>query len=240
MGLVNHLVEQIEEAIVSGQYSPGEKLPPSRELEQMLGASRGTLREALRILTQKGLIEVKAGAKGGVFAKQLSTEFVTESLGLLIRQREITIDDIYDFRQVVEDALVRKVAAMATPEDKEELKILLGQMADLIPFGVSRFQDVLKVERKIRSVFIRVSKSKMYESVLYAIWGNLKSYAKLYLPGDKGMSEESLNDWQIIIAAIDTNDPDTAANRMRDHLRRFAIHYNNGLARYGKTESKEP
>ena len=236
-GLVNHIVEQIEQAIVSGQYRPGERLPPSRELEGMLGASRGTLREAFRILTHKGLIEIKTGAKGGVFARQPGTESVTESLGLLIRQREITIDDLYSFRKVVESALVRQVVEKATPKDKEELRSLLKEMAEIVPFGVPCFRDVLRTERRIRAVFIRVSQSKMYESVLHAIWDNLRSYARLYLPGDEGMPEESLEDWRIIISAIEANDPDTAAAQVQDHLKRFAVHYKRGLERYGKKES---
>ena len=237
--LVDHLVAQIEEAIVSGSYRPGEKLPPSRELEGLLGASRGTLREAFRILTHKGLIEVKAGAKGGAFVRQPGTESVTESLGLLIRQREITIDDLYEFREVVEDALVRQVIKKAGLSDIKELKSLLSEMADLVPLGLSHFRQLLRVERRIRGEFIRVAQSKMYESVLYAIWDNLHSYARLYLPGDEGMPEEHLDDWQTIISAIESRDAETAAAQTRDHLRRFAQHYKNGLERYGSTEPED-
>jgi DNA-binding FadR family transcriptional regulator len=57
----HEVADQIEEAIVSGLLKPGEKLPVERELVGQFDISRRTLREALRILEQKGLIEVKIG-----------------------------------------------------------------------------------------------------------------------------------------------------------------------------------
>ena len=238
-GLVEHLVDQIQEAIVSGQYRPGEKLPSSRELEEMLGASRGTLREALRILAHKGLIEVRTGAKGGVFAKQVGTEAVIESLGLLIHQREIPVEDLYGFRKVVEEALVRLVVEKALPEDVEELKALLEEMKALVPHGQPYLKKLFRVERRIRGVFIRVSASKMYESVLNAIWYNLRSYADLYLPGEDSMLDESYEDWRIIIASIERGDADTAAERTRDHLHRFMLHYRRGFDRFHEQKERD-
>ena len=57
----HEVADQIEEAIVSGLLKPGEKLPAERALVGQFDISRRTLREALRILEQKGLIEVKIG-----------------------------------------------------------------------------------------------------------------------------------------------------------------------------------
>jgi DNA-binding FadR family transcriptional regulator len=55
------VVDQIQDAILSGKLPPGSKLPAERDLKEMFNTSRGTLREALRVLEQKGLIEIKLG-----------------------------------------------------------------------------------------------------------------------------------------------------------------------------------
>jgi DNA-binding FadR family transcriptional regulator len=235
-GLVENLVEQIQDAIISGNYQPGEKLPSSNELQELFGISRGTLREAFRILAHKGLIEVRTGVKGGVFAKEAAAESVSESLWLLIRQRQISLDDLYGFREVVEEGLIRLVIRNVQPEDLQELKSLLSEMHRLVPQGPPAFRKLLRVERRIRGAFIRISQSKMYESVLNAIWDNLHSYAKRYLPIDEGMSEESYEDWRIIISGIEHSDPDRASEQIKDHLRRFAAHYKRGFKRYHETE----
>ncbi len=236
-GLVENLVEQIQDSIISGKYRPGEKLPPSRELEQLFGASRGTLREAFRVLSHKGLIEVKAGAKGGVFAKEAQTEPMSESLWLLIRQRQISIDDLYGFREVVEAGLIRLVIKNADSRDIQELNELLAEITAQAAQGVPAFKNLLKVERRIRAVFVRVSGSKMYESVLNAIWRNMVSYAERYLPGDEGMPEESLKDWQVIINSIEKKDEGRAVARLQNHLRRFAVHYKRGFDRYHQQDN---
>ena len=103
--LVQDVVHQIEQTIVDRKFKAGEKIASVRELQEMLGISGGTLREALQILQQKGLVEVKLGTKGGVFAKDSTTDSVTEGLALLIRQRNISIDDLAEFRKVVEPGL---------------------------------------------------------------------------------------------------------------------------------------
>lgn len=77
-----------------------------RDLQKALGANRGNLREALRILEQKGLIEVRAGSKGGAFVKEATTEPLAEGLVLLIRQRPLGVDHLAELRQVLEQGLV--------------------------------------------------------------------------------------------------------------------------------------
>ncbi len=59
------VVEQIEASILDGHYSPGDNLPSELQLKEMFKTSRGTVREALRVLEEKGLIEIKPGAGGG-------------------------------------------------------------------------------------------------------------------------------------------------------------------------------
>ena len=59
------VVEQIQEAILDGRLTAGQTLPAERELKEMLSISRGTLREALRVLEHKGLIEIKLGVGRG-------------------------------------------------------------------------------------------------------------------------------------------------------------------------------
>ncbi len=64
LSLVRNVVQQIEAAILAGEYGVGDKLPSTRQLQDILGASLGTIREGLARLEQKGLVTVKKGTKG--------------------------------------------------------------------------------------------------------------------------------------------------------------------------------
>ena len=85
------LVNQIEGAILDGRLKVGDKLPPQRELVEMFQTSRASLREALRVLEQKGLIDIKLGVSGGAVIKAVDTEPVTESLALLIQHQKVSL-----------------------------------------------------------------------------------------------------------------------------------------------------
>ena len=74
------VVEQIQDAIIKGKLKPGARLPAERELKDLFNTSRGTLREALRVLEQKGLIEIKLGVSGGAIVKRIDAEPIVESL----------------------------------------------------------------------------------------------------------------------------------------------------------------
>src|SRR6185369_12119028 len=85
------VVEQIQEAIVSGKLAAGSLLPAERELKERFEVSRGTLREALRVLEQKGLIQIKTGVSGGPIVKGVGTEQMSESLAPLIRYQKVSV-----------------------------------------------------------------------------------------------------------------------------------------------------
>ncbi|MBW2633924.1 MAG: FadR family transcriptional regulator [Deltaproteobacteria bacterium] len=84
------VINQLEETILSGRLTPGDKLPPERELIESLGTSRRTLREAFRVLEQKGLLEIKIGSKGGTFVADRIQERLSETLGMLMRTEKWT------------------------------------------------------------------------------------------------------------------------------------------------------
>lgn len=220
--LVQNIVNQIEDAIVNGTFKPGDKLPSPQDLEKMVGTSRGTLREALRVLEQKGLIEIKLGIKGGTFVKEFTTEKVTEGLALLIRQRKIAIVDIAEFRKVVEAGLLELVIDKITKPDIDELKRFLLELQVCVKKGFSGWIDFLNTEVRLRKTLIRLSGSGMYEAVLVPIHDNMLPYAIRYLPARESKPSEAYRDWCQIIDAVERRDASTAKSIMRDHIARYA------------------
>ena len=135
------VVEQIQEAILQGTLNPGDKLPPERELKEMFGASRGTLREALRILEQKGLITIKIGVAGGAVVNALSTDQVSESLDLLIRYQKASLKDLAEFREGVE-GLVAGLKAVISHDWKSCLQRRKPTWSKAYPAGMHLLQQI--------------------------------------------------------------------------------------------------
>jgi DNA-binding FadR family transcriptional regulator len=227
-GLVGDVVSQIEEAIIEYRLKPGDKLPSPQELQDTLGTSRGTLREAFRILAQKGLIETRPGFKGGAFVRETSTKPVSEGLDLLIRQRKISIEDFAEFRKVVEAGLIKLVAEKVTETDIEELRTFLEEFEEYVKQGPPGWKGFIECEVRLRKVLIRISGNRMYEAVLVPIHENILSYSYKYLPGEIAKIDEAFQDWCSIIEALEKHDGATAALVTQDHIARYAERMKHG------------
>lgn len=228
VSLVENLVKQLEDAILSGTYQPGEKLPPSSKLEAVLGASRGTLREALRILQQKGLVESRVGVKGGVFVREANVDPVAEGLAQLMRLKKISLDDLAGFRQVIEPGLIERVAQRITAADIDTLKGYLAGLRKQTDRGADGWHGFLDVEVKLRKELIRISDSLLYDAVLTPIHDNIFSYAASTISGEDADVEEAFDDWTQIVDALANGDTARAVFYTRDHIRRYAARMKRG------------
>jgi DNA-binding FadR family transcriptional regulator len=232
--LVDNLVKQLEDAILAGKFRPGEKLPPSNALETAMGASRGTLREALRILQQKGLVESRVGVKGGVFIREANIDPVTEGLAQLIRRKKISLDDLSGFRQVIESGLIQLVAERIVKKDIEALRKFLPPLQQATSRGADGWHAFLNIEEQLRKELIRISGSLMYEAVLTPIFENIFSYATSYISGEDADVAEAMEDWTQIVEALATNDRERAIFYTCDHIRRYARRTKQGMAKRKK------
>src|ERR1035438_5075817 len=84
--LFEQIVEQIEESIREGRMKPGDQLPAERELAQQFGVSRTAVREAVKTLSEKGLVESSSGR--GTFVTSARSESMRHSLDRLVNSGE--------------------------------------------------------------------------------------------------------------------------------------------------------
>src|SRR2546430_15959128 len=86
-----HIVAQIERAIYEGRLAHGDKLPPERQLVREFGASRVAVREALRALEHRGLVEVRQGSARGYFIRELDALPLVPGPSTLFRPRRLSL-----------------------------------------------------------------------------------------------------------------------------------------------------
>jgi len=98
--LYQEIVEQIQQQIVSGALKPGDQIPAERDLADRFGVSRTAVREAIKSLTEKGLIEVFVGR--GTFVTNLSPDRVVESITLLLRNEPHNVASLQEARELLE------------------------------------------------------------------------------------------------------------------------------------------
>lgn len=218
------VVKQIEDVILDGKLMTGEKLPSERELGELLGTSRGTLREALRIVEQKGLIEIKLGVNGGAVVKETSSEQMSETLALLIRTQSVSLEHLAEFRQGVEGSVASLAAERITTEEIKELRTLLQKARQYYEQGTSQWKPFVKVDEQIHMALARISHNPIYGFIIETIHDNIQRYYDKYLSGGAEELEENYRDLQQIVDAVCGRKVTEAGDLAREHVRKFSLY----------------
>ncbi|WDP91400.1 MAG: FadR family transcriptional regulator [Desulfobacter sp.] len=214
------VVEQIQDAILSGKLEPGTRLPAERELKDMFNTSRGTLREALRVLEQKGLIEIKLGVAGGAIVKQIDAEPVMQSLALLIRSGDVSLDHLSEFRIKIEGSIVELAAQRATDEDIQTMEDLFQKAKTC--YEEEDWQGFLKTDEAMHAYMGTMSRNPVFQFLQQSIHDNIHNYYEYYLPMNRERTLENLTDLEKLIAALKARDGRTASSLIMDHVDKFS------------------
>ena len=215
------VVDQIQDAIIDGRLKRGDKLPAERELKDLLKTSRSTLREALRVLEHKGLIEIKLGVGGGAIVRSVSEDQVTESLGLLIRSQKVALNHLAEFREGVEGDVTAIAAQRARKADIARLEKLLAEANRSAESGPSAAKDFLRTDKALHLALARISQNPVYISVLKTVHENIHRYYEQYLTMEAAEMKENIEDLRGIVAAVAGKDPEEARRLAQNHVRRF-------------------
>ena len=233
------VVEQIQEAILDGRLKAGDTLPAERELKEMFNISRGTLREALRVLEQKGLIEIKLGVGGGSVVKAVDTAQIIESLGLLIRSQKVSLNHLAEFREDVEGIVAANAASAAyvasasraagasretgtsTVEQIQELKQLLEEARKCVEQGTSCRNEFIEIDKQIHLKLAQIAGNPIYTSILHSIHDNIHRYYDRFLSMEERELQENYKDLCNIVRAAEAGDAGEARKFAQEHVQRF-------------------
>ncbi|UCE56613.1 MAG: FadR family transcriptional regulator [Desulfobacterales bacterium] len=215
------VVEQIQQAILDGRLKTGDILPAERELKAMFNISRGTLREALRVLEQKGLIEIKLGIGGGSVVKAVDTEQISESLGLLIRSQKVSLNHLAEFREDVEGIVAAHAAVRSTQGDIQKLKLLLDQAQTCVKQGSSQRNAFIEIDKQIHMRLADITGNPIYTSVLHSIHDNIHRYYDKFLSMENRELQENYQDLCDLIQAVENGNVDLARKIAQRHVKRF-------------------
>lgn len=211
------VILQIEEAIINGDLGVGAKLPPERELQEKFQTSRATIREALRVLEQKGLLSIKKGSAGGAFVDQKSGAKIGESLELLIRLGEVTLTQLFEFRSNIEAMAFESAVYKATDLNIKKMKKKFLKLEKAYLERKNDLDYFFKLELKMHEDVLELSDNPLYHWVLGTIIATTWKIMHL-LPHTENAMEESLLDWRDIIEAMENKNSQKASTVIRSHL----------------------
>ena len=114
------IADRIQEMIAADQLPPGTQLPSERDLAKSLNVNRATVREAMRLLEQRGLVRMRLGS--GTFIADVSSSLVAETIERYFVFSSCSHKDLMKFREVLDPEIAALAAERATAEDMELIK----------------------------------------------------------------------------------------------------------------------
>jgi GntR family transcriptional repressor for pyruvate dehydrogenase complex len=209
--LSDQVANMILETITSGSMAPGDKLPSERELGEQFEVSRTVVREAVRSLAAKGIIEVRSGS--GLRVAHIDASNVTESMSLFVRGMRLDYDKIHEVRALIE---IEVAALAAERADEEDLRRIADNL-DRTEASLDDEQRVADLDVQFHREVAIATHNELHVLMLDSIEDVLLEVRRSTL-SRAGRPGEALVAHRRIADAISERSPDAARDAMREHL----------------------
>ncbi|MBZ4675935.1 MAG: GntR family transcriptional regulator [Anaerophaga sp.] len=205
--LSQKIERKIEEAIRQKKLLQGTKLPSEKELCELFGVSRTALREALRRLSARGLIEIKKGS--GMYVSEIKIEDAIKSLNLYydLSFDSNLISQIIEFRRIFEPEISRLAARNRTDED---LKILFENISDLERCDPDNTQQEVDTINRFHMNLAKATGNPIVIISMEPIYSLLPRMRNFIYANVEGEKEYTMDAQKKILAAVEVNDEETA------------------------------
>jgi len=209
--LYEQVADHIDGLISAGKLKVGDRLPPERELAERLGVARGVVREAVRLLSVKGLVTVEPGR--GTFIVERGAETISDHLSRLSRMGRFTFDDLNELRRMLEVEIAALAAERAQPEDV----VQLNQAIEVMEEHLDAPEGYIAADLEFHLALANATQNRMFSLLIEVIVDLLQESRRLifHVPGAPQRGQV----WHRKIAvAVAQRDAAGASEAMRRHL----------------------
>ena len=211
----SQIADQIRSSILAGEFNPGDKLPPERELAEMFGVSRPSVREALNILAAAGMVESYQG--GGTVVKSLVETATGNPLSELIKVERERALDVVEVRKCMEAWTAFYAASRALPEDLRRLESIVENMEENLK-GKKPSEDL---DANFHIIIARATHNVVWLHMMQSIYDALKVFQQSVWRAVYLTEEDQQTLYQhhrAVFEAIKDRDPERARDAMLTHL----------------------
>lgn len=216
----NLVAEQLRELIVQRKLQPGDRLPADWLVPEALKVSRGTLREALKVLESQGLTRTKTGPGGGVFVESITSRHAIRLLDNLFLFRSPSIADIYAIRRLLEPELAASVAGRLDDSAIEALQSTIRLYEDEPATAEEEYAQRL-AELDFHAELARNCANRPLGFIcefLSSLLQDMTVCRDIYSEPNPDLRESGLNYQVRLLRAIRTGNGERARKIMHDHM----------------------
>jgi GntR family transcriptional regulator, transcriptional repressor for pyruvate dehydrogenase complex len=210
--LYEQIVQQIEDSILKGALKEGDQLPAERELAQQFGVSRTAVREAVKTLREKGLVEAYPGR--GTFITNGTSQAIRQSLDLMIKigQPDGSLH-LAEVRSILEP----EIAALAATRIEEQHLAMMRDAINVMENALKDPDAYIEADLDFHLALAEAAANPLILSLLDSIVVLLREQ-RLGIFYVEGGPERGQFHHKRILDAVESRDPERARTAMREHL----------------------
>lgn len=219
------IVEQVEEAILSGRVVPGSHLPSERDLVDQFGVSRATVREAMRVLENQGLISSRPGDPNGATVLAISSAVIARSMTLFARREQLDLVDLLQFRMFIEGCVCELAASVRTDEQLQAIRNAHEFAREAVSRGDEAFCDA---DLAFHLAIAAATGNPLLQACDEVILGLVRSTVRDKIteaPDTRAQMTASLERHEAVLRAIEVQDAALAARLARAHQVEYYGHH---------------
>jgi GntR family transcriptional regulator, transcriptional repressor for pyruvate dehydrogenase complex len=209
------LAAQLRETILGGEIAEGESLPTERELVSQTGLSRGSVREALRMLAVEGLVRPRHGRLGGNIVSLPNNEAMAHFISQFVRGRKLSIRTLQETRETLEPTLARLAAERRSTDDVAKLKVLNEDLSA----AVSDRMQFAAINVEWHNAVAAASRNDLLAAFLFSMSFGVAISTTADEYDTIEVRKAAVDAHTKIIGAIEAQNPDLAFRRMEQHVR---------------------
>jgi DNA-binding FadR family transcriptional regulator len=230
MKVFEQIAAQIEQQILRGDLRTGDRLPTERELAEQFRASRTAVREAMKTLAQKGLVDMRPGR--GTIVIDGTSSALRDSLNrsMLVNQPKSN-SDLVEVREILEPEIAALAAVRATDADIAELRAAVATM----DAHLDDADAFIAADNHFHQVLANASDNKLILILIHPIM-DLLSVQRKQIFGVQGGPQRGQQHHKLLLDAMSRHDPDAARAAMRAHLRQVRSDASAALEHIGDSQ----
>ena len=211
--LYEQVADRMQETIAANQLQPGMQLPTERELAEQFGINRTTVHQALGLLQQRGIVEMKVGS--GTYVINMPNSVVADSIKRYFVFGNCTVDDIIKLRAILEPGLAALAAERATDADVAELGQLIGRSEQL--FAGGNLVAYAAADAAFHETLAAATHNELIVAISAALHHLMDDW--LNAGGRSHLLVDSPSSHRAVYEAVASQDPQKAQAAMETHLR---------------------
>jgi len=214
--LSQEIEKKIESAIINKTFIPGEKLPTENEMCKMFAVSRTALREALKMLSAKGLIKIRKGS--GTYVEEFDPSFAVNSMGTFLELNfdKEYISHIIEMRKILEPNIAKLAAKYRSNNDLINLK---NNLTELENCSLSDYQKQGIIDKDFHMLIAQSANNPMIPIIVEPIFNIMPKIRMMVYAEVKQAHNTALTYHKLIVEKIEQQEEDGSLNAMTEHLR---------------------